>query len=231
MCLVSYIPTKFGFVLSSNRDESPLRKALTIEADEYESISVYYPKDIAGGSWFFASTDSRIICLLNGAFEKHERMSSYRISRGMMMKRFYNYSTAIDFFEEFEFHGLEPFTMIIREARSLYEFRWDGNRKHIKRLDITKEYIWSSSTLYGLKIQEERERVFRAALEGLESRTASSIEEIHLLEDRRNLENGFVMNRRNQVKTISFSQFVHNGSKKLILHLDLESGKRVSNII
>ena len=63
---------------------------------------------------------------------------------------------AIDFFEKFEFEGIEPFTMIIFDDGKLYGLRWDEIKKHIAQLDISKQYIWASCTLYTPEWQEKR---------------------------------------------------------------------------
>ena len=153
MCLVSLIPTKEGFLLSSNRDEYPNRDAKEVASEDINDKKIWYPKDTAGGSWIILSEDNRAVCLLNGAKHNHKRVLPYRLSRGVMMKEFFTYEHSVSFFEHYDFWNIEPFTMIIVEGNEqTYEFRWDSNTKHIRELSPNEIYVWSSSTLYDLSL-------------------------------------------------------------------------------
>ncbi|MBK6665833.1 MAG: NRDE family protein [Saprospiraceae bacterium] len=71
MCTVSYMPTKSGFILTSSRDESKVRKALPPATYHLHGQDLVFPKDIlAGGTWIAASERGQVACLLNGAFDK-----------------------------------------------------------------------------------------------------------------------------------------------------------------
>ena len=41
---------------------------------------------MAGGTWIGLSDKKRLVCLLNGGYEIHEREASYRVSRGVIVK-------------------------------------------------------------------------------------------------------------------------------------------------
>ena len=88
MCTVTYLPLgNNDFILTSNRDEQPSRE--TIPPQEYveDGVVLTYPKDVlAGGTWIGLSSKKRLICLLNGGFESYERESSYKMSRGVIVK-------------------------------------------------------------------------------------------------------------------------------------------------
>ena len=88
MCTVTYLPLENdGFILTSNRDESPMRKTIPPKKYLENGVELAYPKDqLAGGTWIGASTKNRLVCLLNGAFKKHERNSYYKMSRGLVVK-------------------------------------------------------------------------------------------------------------------------------------------------
>ena len=91
MCTVTFIPLKNNrFVLTSNRDESPQRSPETISSLRKEGQEIIFPKDKgAGGSWIAASSQDRLVCLLNGAFDCHQRTPPYRKSRGQMVLDFF----------------------------------------------------------------------------------------------------------------------------------------------
>jgi len=162
MCTVTYIPTgKNKFIFTSNRDEAPKRSATGIVEKEIDGKALLYPQDaLANGTWISISNKNQLVCILNGAFVRHERKLPYRLSRGIMALDFFSYSTAEDFFEKFDFKGIESFTMIIFDDGKLYEFRWDEKRKHIFPLDISEKYIWSSCTLYTEEWQAKRRTWF-----------------------------------------------------------------------
>ena len=222
MCLVSYVPLKEGYVLSSNRDESPLRAIHNISTEKIGDRTIHYPSDMGGGSWIFHSDQNEVICLLNGAFEPHERRLPYRMSRGLVMKSFFEYPSAVDFFTNFSFHQIEPFTMVIVTDQEFFEFRWDGYKKHISTLDRSKVYVWSSCTLYSKAIIKEREQKFREELSKTKPVSSENIRLIHLLEEPNNLHNGFVMNRSNVVATISLTQIVNADNRLTMNHTNLE---------
>ena len=123
MCLVSYIPRPNGYLLSSNRDEFVDRNADDIVTERVGRHKLYFPRDTKGGSWIIASDSDVHVVVLNGAFKNHQRKLPYRKSRGVMMKEFFEYTDSVDFFEQYEFVGIEPFTMIIASKTDLYEFR------------------------------------------------------------------------------------------------------------
>ena len=74
-------------MLISNRDEAVSRKTIPPKLYEENEVSLVYPKDeVAGGTWIGSSSKNRLLCLLNGAFVKHDRKSSYKKSRGIIVK-------------------------------------------------------------------------------------------------------------------------------------------------
>jgi uncharacterized protein with NRDE domain len=85
MCTVTLIPKGTNnFVLTSNRDEAPNRHTLSPDFYNIENTKLLFPKDeVAGGSWIGVSEKQRVLCILNGGFEKHERKATYRLSRGV----------------------------------------------------------------------------------------------------------------------------------------------------
>ena len=156
MCLVTYLPTQSGYILSSNRDEEPRRAETTLITENLNGHTVTYPRDLMGGSWIFSAKDNHNVVLLNGAFHLHERKLQYKMSRGIMVKAFFDYETVSDFLRDFDFVGLEPFTLVINTPETFIEYRWDGRIQHIKTLDRSLHHIWSSCTLYDDRMQADR---------------------------------------------------------------------------
>ena len=145
-------------MFSSTREELA-RCEITVTEAHQQALA--FPRDTAaGGTWIAVSSRDKLVCLLNGAFEKHERKASYRRSRGLMALDFFAFQRATDFFDQYQFAGMEPFTMIIYESGALYDLRWDEEEKHIQPLNTADFHIWSSATLYGPEIRQKRVRWF-----------------------------------------------------------------------
>ncbi len=125
MCTVTYLPLQDnGFILTSNRDETILRKsALPPAKYTIHNKCVVFPKDQqANGTWIATSPRSYTLCLLNGAFEKHTPNTSYKKSRGLALLDFFHYANANDFIDKYDFKGIEPFTMLIIKGNNKIEF-------------------------------------------------------------------------------------------------------------
>ncbi len=164
MCTVTFIPKPDnGFILTSNRDESPHRNTLSPQGYMVNGVDLMYPKDeVAGGTWIGVSSHKRLICLLNGGFKPHVRKEKYRMSRGIIVTDLLaskNFMTAI---ETYDFSGIEPFTIILvdwKDEAQLYELIWDGNDKFITQKPFAP-IIWSSSLLYDDGVKANRESWF-----------------------------------------------------------------------
>jgi len=160
MCTVTYIPKgDSNFILTSNRDEAVGRTTLPPDFYDVDGVRMLFPKDaIAGGSWIGISEKSRMICLLNGGFENHVKLEKYKMSRGVVVKELLkadDLSAAID---GFSYEDIEPFTIVAIDWSAnlkATELVWDGNKAHITILP-NKPKIWSSSTLYDVRMKQKR---------------------------------------------------------------------------
>ena len=149
MCTVTYVPTVEGFVFTSNRDEDPKRSASRIVEDQRGELTIFFPQDVeAHGTWIAYSDDDQFVCILNGAFVPHQRKKQYAMSRGMMALAYFDYKDAESFLNQFNFDGMEPFTMILYHQGDFREIKWDESDLHVRQLSTTDVYLWSSATLY-----------------------------------------------------------------------------------
>ena len=83
MCTVTFVPTASGFVFTSNRDEDPKRAATQLVEERRGDLLVTFPQDAAAkGTWIAFSDKDQFSCILNGAFEPHQRRENYSMSRG-----------------------------------------------------------------------------------------------------------------------------------------------------
>ena len=149
MCTVTFVPTEEGFVFSSNRDEDPQRAAQNLVEDERGDLKVYFPQDKgASGTWFAYSNADQFACVLNGAFEPHQRKEFYTMSRGIMALAYFDYTTIDEFIHAFNFEGMEPFTLILYNKGDFKELKWDEVELHVRSLSVQDIHLWSSATLY-----------------------------------------------------------------------------------
>jgi uncharacterized protein with NRDE domain len=205
MCTVTYVPQgEHSFVLTTNRDEAPGRSPRGIE----ELPGMLFPRDTgAGGTWVAASADDRVVCVLNGAFTLHKRKPPYRLSRGIMALDFFSYKTAGDFFGQFDFTNIEPFTMVIYDRTKLFEYRWDGKKQYISFLETDQPYIWSSATLYDASARARREQWFEQWKEQ-QTYQPEAIRHFHTHAGDGDPWNDVIMNRNNLVRTVSITQVI-----------------------
>ena len=169
MCTVTFLPLKNNdFILTSNRDEQKERETLPPLKYEEDGVEMTFPKDkIAGGTWIGTSSKNRLVCLLNGAFEKHIKNDAYQKSRGIIAKEILKTATLKLTIAQIELQAVEPFTMIIVDWSNnnlhLFELVWDGSKKHFNKLKKQPK-IWSSSTLYSADSKKMREKWFQTWL-------------------------------------------------------------------
>jgi hypothetical protein len=216
--------------LTSNRDETPGRQPLDLFYDEDNML--LYPKEPKhGGTWISASKDNRLVCLLNGAFQKHKHEPPYRKSRGLVVLEYFDYSTP-QFFSNYYFDGIEPFTLVIFDDGKLYDFRWDGSEKYLKELDANLPHIWSSSTLYSDDLKEKRLSWFQDWLNSEMPKNASEILNFHKTAGASDKENGLIMSRHNNsVCTVSITQVIKNYESFRFKYFDLIDGKSKNSML
>ena len=207
MCTVTYIPNKQkGFILSSNRDETPLRAPDQVVHQRHGKESIIYPKDKgAGGSWIAVSESGKVACVLNGAEHKHSHRPPYRRSRGLMLLDLFYFNSTDEFAKQYCFDGMEPFTLIVAESKQLVEIRWNGTYLAKNVLDTQLAYLWSSSTLYNMEMRSLRKQWFQNWLDTEKDKNIDTIRSLHKTGGNGNKEFDYVMDRE-KVKTISISQ-------------------------
>ena len=227
MCTVTYLSLgNNDFILTSNRDEDPKRKTISPTFYDENGAKLIYPKDeIAGGTWIGLSDKKRLVCLLNGGFTIHEREVSYKMSRGIIVKKLLTVENGVDFISNFDFNGIEPFTIIYldwKQDLKTYELVWDGDTRHFSELD-KKPKIWSSSTLYSDEMKEIRKNWFKDWLKNQQEFQQSEIVKFHQTENE-NSEIALKM-KRAYVGTISITSVNKNGKYIGMEYLDLVTNK------
>jgi len=205
MCTVVFIPGDKEFYFGSLRDESPKRPgAMKPEINELNGVSYLSPKDpMAGGTWIGVNSAGNIIILLNGGFINHQRKNYYRKSRGLIVTELLASEMPVVEWSLIDMEDIEPFTLVVWTDNNLFELVWDGSEKHRTRLEATQAYIWSSSTLYNEEAKAMRQELFHNWM--AMDPPVSKLSVLNFFLSFKNDEHGFIMNRGEVTKTLSFS--------------------------
>jgi uncharacterized protein with NRDE domain len=209
MCTVTFVPTTNGVCITSNRDEKIARpKAIAPASYIINNKEITFPKDPqAGGTWI-AHDNENIIVLLNGAQEKHISKGNYRKSRGLIVLDLISSNNALAKWKTIDLHEIEPFTIIFYNSEKLVKLQWNEVEKSTLELDKSKNYIWSSATLYAKEIREERAKWFDNFMLQTKKVNSHSLLEFHRFTESENLNYGLQINRNNLLKTVSITQCV-----------------------
>ena len=224
MCTVTYLPLKNeGFILTSNRDESPMRKTIPPQKYMENGVEMTYPKDeLAGGTWIGLSDKNRLVCLLNGGFEKHQRGSYYRMSRGVVVKNILSVDNPVDYISSFDFYEIEPFTIVLVDWNRdliMYELVWDGKEKHFQKLPQEPK-IWSASSLYDAQMKSDRKEWFQEWLKDHSEFIQEDILEFHQNTDRGTVATALKM-KRPFVETVSVTSVKKHEENLTLKYYDL----------
>lgn len=231
MCTVTFVPgSSDGFLLTSNRDESPNRKTIAPEFYEIEGVKILFPKDsLAGGTWLGVSDKNRLICLLNGGFKAHRTGRKYAISRGKIVTYLLTVDDVIKEVRDIDLSKVEPFTIVWiswENSLQLFELVWDGVQRHFSEKPLVPT-IWSSSLLYDEKTKKYREKWFSEFLSSNINPTAEAVLNFHKFAGEGDLNIDLVMNR-GFVKTKSITQIEKNDDLATFRYHNLET-KSISN--
>lgn len=228
MCTVTYIPVKpSSFYLTSNRDEKQVRlRAEEPKWQKFASGHLLFPKDgNAGGTWMALHENGNAMVLLNGGFVNHVSIPPYRKSRGLIFLDVFDHPRPIDAFTQIHLQKIEPFTLVIRQAEQLFETRWDGQEKHIVELDAASAHIWSSVTLYSSEVIEKRKAWFDTFQKEYNETGSKEILHFHRFAGDGDSTNDVLMNRNNEMLTVSITQ-IHRQDELSFMHYhDLQEGK------
>ena len=205
MCTVVFIPRGDKYFFASLRDESPLRP-MAAGPTIYKNgdAVILSPIDAkAGGTWLGVTASGSVIILLNGGFEKHVRQTNYRKSRGLIVTELLATNLPVVNWNLMDMHGVEPYTLVVWNEGNLFQLVWDGEHKHGALLKFNQPFIWSSSTLYDQQARTHRSELFQQWI--AINTPVSSISVFNFFKSYTESENGFLMNRNEQTKTLSYT--------------------------
>lgn len=222
MCTVTYIPTKEGCIITSNRDEKITRdRALPPNEYQIEGKKITFPKDPkAGGTWI-AHNETKIVVLLNGAEEKHLPKPFYRKSRGLVVLELISAENSLQYWQSIGLTDIEPFTIVLFENNKLLQLQWNEVEKSEVEKNENQFHIWSSSTLYSKEIREQRKVWFTTFIKESNNPSSDEILHFHQFTEAENKEYGLQINRNNTLKTISITQCQVTQNNIKMRYLDL----------
>jgi hypothetical protein len=239
MCTVTFLPVSHNkYILTSNRDED-VQRSSALPFSEYiiSNKAIYFPKDQqAQGSWIAHDPKGYTLCLLNGAYVAHTRKPSYKKSRGIMLLDFYEYNNPQSFATNYNFNGIEPFTLLMVYACTntdkiiLYEIKWNESKVDLIQHDASLPHIWSSATLYSPQIINERKLWFNAWIDRNSTYTTDDILFFHHFGGVGSIDNDLVINRGNK-KTVSISCINKQEQFTEIIYEDITNKKLYKNKI
>ncbi|MCC7233369.1 MAG: NRDE family protein [Bacteroidia bacterium] len=236
MCTVTYLPGNGKiFTLTSNRDER-FERSIADPPDFYfrNGRSLLYPRDKdALGTWIATDGSRFTLCLLNGAFHPHKHEPPYRRSRGLVLLDFFDTGKPEEYFANYDFKGIEPFTLLlidIGKERKVHEARWDGTTLFHSMPDPRAPHIWSSVTLYSPETIGMRENWFSAFIHGSDNYKGYSAFDFHRMAGSGDAANGLLMNRNHKVFTVSVTSIQREEHDVTMLYYDTLSQKLFENI-
>src|SRR5690606_11840620 len=134
--------------------------------------------------------------------EKHKHQPPYSRSRGLIVLDIISSASPILHWDAIDSDGVEPFTLVLYQDLKLYQLRWNEIDKSRIDLDASKNYIWSSSTLYPKEVRELRSEWFYRYMESKHDVTETEMFNFHLYTENTNIENGLIINRNDALKTL-----------------------------
>ena len=223
MCTVSFVNSNGKIVITSNRDESVIRPSAIPPANYMRNgKNVIFPKDSkAGGTWYVVDEKGTVLVLLNGAQDKHKVEFHYRKSRGLIVLDVISHDSPRVFWDVINLDNIEPFTLVLYQEKRLFQLRWNGLEKESIELDINKNHIWSSATLYSEEIRVKRANWFTTFLEHKDDVSSSEMLQFHRYTEQENEKNGLIINRNDELKTLSITQTVIEKNKAIVRYYDL----------
>lgn len=213
-------------MITSTRDEVVHRETFSPAFYEVAGRNLIFPKDKkSNGTWIASDGEQLSVCLLNGAWSNHQKQLNYKMSRGLVPLKVFEFSSFDAFVQGFDFGQIEPFTLIgVQEAlgkAQLFELRWDGESTSFAQLNEAVPHLWSSYTLYPPYIQEKRNTLFKTFLKESNFYSAGKIRQFHLQKDTQDPESSMLRYHHSGPKSVSLTQLIRNCSALDLIYFDL----------
>lgn len=246
MCTITYLPlSSDSFILTQNRDESPLRTAAIFPGREKRrGRQLLFPKDPeGGGSWIATDENSRLVCIMNGGTGQHQPAPPYRMSRGQVVLDAAAAPSVQDFIDHYQLEGIEPFTILffgLAAKHEIRELKWDSHQKYLNTYDPAQPHIWSAPQLYTPEQHRLRKNWFEEWLAegsdpgtpaaGMPEFTPEAALHFHMHGGDGNPEHSLLLNRHEMVKTTSITQAIVKGGSIELRYVPLARDQQLEKL-
>jgi len=228
MCTITYIPTESGYIVTQNRDESPLReKAVFPVKETINKESIIFPKDPEGsGSWFVSAKHGLTVCIMNAIYHPNKTSADFKHSRGLVPLHYLEYESNEQFIKDYDFKGIQGFTLVVCSQENVNEIHWDENKVTHQSFSPAP-LIFQSNPLYTAEQKAKRKLWFENWLDVNDS---TKILEFHKAKKQENLAESILMDRH-FVRTISITQRAFLSNSDEIQYAEVENLNNFKKII
>ena len=139
------------------------------------------------------------------------------------MLDFFSCEDTEDFVRNYDFRGIEPFTLVAVEQSpilQLAEIKWDGVQLYHNKLEPEAAHSWSSVTLYSNEVIRERQRWFEEWQQEHPLFEGEDVLDFHSFGGKGDVENDLIINRNNELRTVSITQIQKTTEQFLINYWD-----------
>ena len=219
MCILSYVPTNDGFVLTFNRDEVYNRQTKAPECYTIDNQQLVFPKDIKyGGSWIGVNVTKSVVgCMLN-AKGKPPKIPSK--SRGNIFIDQLKQGRAN--LKEKGLLGIAPFTLLCFcvQTQVVTQYHWNGLELKRQNHPVCSPFILCSSSLYNESTIGKLKAEFKnqiASKSEVETST-SSFHKKYLFHKNHPI----YLKKNSDIQTVSITTILKNKSGFTLTYADLQ---------
>jgi hypothetical protein len=214
MCTVSFLPTRWGFMLAMNRDEKKSRpRARAPRRHRSGSHAALYPSETGGGTWIGVNDAGLTLALINW-YAKPQRDRALCISRGVIIPRLLGCETIEDAgtaLADLPLSRINPFRLMVvsLRERALREWRWDGEVLECRRQGWKRRH-WFSSGLDEAGANRKRAAMVREAARNKTAETPAWLRGLHRAHQPEKGAYSICMHRED-AQSVSYTEIVGDG--------------------
>jgi hypothetical protein len=197
---------RYTHIITMNRDETLTRGAETPPCI-WKNGALIAPTDpTSNGTWIGARKDGIWACLLNGYLSDAACIDTPQ-SRGAIIPDILSDPQPEQAFLKRDLRRHRAFRLLIGNAQTITEYFWDGQLLSQKTMPDDDWLFITSSSLKQKQVKAYRQAAFETWRDDGATIKANGIPDIHLYQEKNNLEFGILM-QRDYAKTKSITQII-----------------------